>query len=174
MLKYVGIVGGAILFILVFVGIFTSVRKRKAKYDDDAEANSRFDDYEDKGKNRFLSRRKHYDEEEPDDEDLDDDDELDDDESEDMEYEAPHYAKAPARKTYYDDAEVNVPDRGDSRDFDERDSNNNAYRDDGKYNSPASKFGGFKGFSGFKRGDDDIEKPERRSERSSGGYVPKH
>ena len=172
-LKYVGIVGGAILFILVFVGIFTSVRKRKAKYDDDAEANSRFDDYEDKGKNRFLSRRKHYDEEEPDDEDLDDD-ELDDDESEDMEDEVPHYAKAPARKTYYDDEEVNVPDRGDSRDLYDSDDDKNDAEYDEENNSPASKFGGFKGFSAFKRGDADIEKPERRSERSSGGYVPKH
>ena len=173
-LKYVGIVGGAILFILLFVKIFSSVRKRREQFEDDAEVNSRFDDgFEGKGKSRFLSRRKKYsDEEEPDDEDLDDD-ELDD-EFEDMEEEAPRYAKAPARKTYYDDAEVNVPDRGDSRDFDERDSNNNAYRDDEEFKSPASKFGGFKGFSGFKRGDDDIEKPERRSERSSGGYVPKH
>ncbi|MDO4983538.1 MAG: serine hydrolase [Eubacteriales bacterium] len=189
-LKYVGYAGGAILFILVLVGVFTSVRKRRVKDEDefDSERDDGYDDFDyekaPKAK-RFFRRNRRGDDDEDDEPDDDlDDEELDDEELDDEEEDnAPRFVRASARKTYYDDNDVNTPDVEEgsvNKRFAEDDAEDEVEDEDEAEDEEPVKSGRFKGFPSFRRGaserfeEDEDDVPPARTSRSSGGYVPKH
>ena len=191
-LKYVGYIGGAILLILVLVGVFSSIRKRKAsgkgrEYINDYDDEDDFE-LEEKPKKKLFSRigRKADDEEDELDEDLDDEDldneDLDDEELDVDIDEAPDYERVPAKKTYYNDEDVNTPDVDDKDEDESVETEEDSEENDAEEESEEqeSAFSRFKSFPSFRRGaaeDFSREKndvPPSRTSRSSGGYVPKH
>lgn len=188
LLKYVGYAGGAVLFILVLVGVFTSVRKRKAKdedeFDEDIREKDDFD-YEEKPRKKLFSGIRRRADNDDDEEDELDDEDLDDDELDADEEENGGFVKtgATVKKTYYDDEEVNVPDEDEQSESEYYGEDEPSEADEEEEPEKEEvKPERFKGFRGFKRAsserfeteEDDTPAPPERTSRSYGGYIPKH